>query len=67
MSCSVSRTEQLKAQANALHSKGEYEKARIKYSEAIREGDETLNAVLHANRAASSLAMKESNFFLQGH
>jgi hypothetical protein len=52
-----SNVERLKAQGNALHVKGQYEAAYHKYSEAIKA--DSTNAVLYANRAASSLAMKE--------
>ena len=49
--------ESLKAEGNAFHTKGQYKQAYQKYTEAIAlDGN---NAVLYANRAASSLALKE--------
>ena len=49
--------ELLKAEGNALHTKGQYKQAYQKYTEAIALNGN--NAVLYANRAASSLALKE--------
>ena len=49
--------ERLKAQGNDFHQKGQFKAAYRKYSEAIKEDPK--NAVYYANRAASSLAMKE--------
>ena len=49
--------EQLKAEGNALHLKGDHAAARSKYSEAIALDPE--NAILYANRAASYLALKQ--------
>ena len=51
------RAEALKAEANALHLAHKYREAYAKYSEAIAEDGE--NAVLYANRAASSLELGE--------
>ncbi|KAJ7361328.1 hypothetical protein DFH08DRAFT_768216 [Mycena albidolilacea] len=56
-SSSEDRAQRLKVQGNAFHEKGEYQAAYEKYSEAIKEDPE--NAVLYANRAATSLSMKE--------
>ncbi|KAF4612295.1 hypothetical protein D9613_004070 [Agrocybe pediades] len=49
--------ERLKTEGNAFHVTGKYREAYKKYSEAIKE--DPTNAVYYANRAASSLAMKE--------
>ncbi|KAJ6623068.1 hypothetical protein B0H10DRAFT_2011004 [Mycena sp. CBHHK59/15] len=57
MSTSQDRAQLLKAQGNTLHEKGEHQAAYEKYSEAIKEDPN--NAVFYANRAASSLALKE--------
>ncbi|KAF5385060.1 hypothetical protein D9615_001095 [Tricholomella constricta] len=55
--CHTSKNaEDLKAEGNALHQSRQYQAAYDKYSEAIKQNPE--NAVLWANRAASSLAMK---------
>ncbi|KAH9897927.1 TPR-like protein [Cubamyces lactineus] len=51
------QVERLKAEGNALHSKGDYAKARSKYTEAIALDGE--NAVLYANRAAAYIALKQ--------
>lgn len=53
----VTNSELLKAEGNALHSEGQYKQAYQKYTEAIALDED--NAVLYANRAASSLALKE--------
>ncbi|KAF9524086.1 hypothetical protein CPB83DRAFT_839228 [Crepidotus variabilis] len=53
----IRRGEALKNEGNNLHQQGKYRAAYIKYSEAIKE--EPKNAVYYANRAASSLALKE--------
>ncbi|EDR15294.1 uncharacterized protein LACBIDRAFT_291776 [Laccaria bicolor S238N-H82] len=49
--------ERLKVLGNKLHQNGEYLGAYVKYSEAIQKDPK--NAVLYANRAASSLALKK--------
>ncbi|KAJ6601430.1 hypothetical protein DFH09DRAFT_1490793, partial [Mycena vulgaris] len=49
--------QRLKVQGNDLHERKEYQAAYEKYSEAIQE--DPTNAILYANRSASSLAMKE--------
>lgn len=49
--------ERLKSEGNAFHVKGQYRAAYKKYTEAIKEDPK--NAVYYANRAASSLAVKE--------
>ncbi|KAJ7508704.1 TPR-like protein [Mycena galericulata] len=54
---SQDRAQTLKLQGNAFHEKGEYQAAYDKYTEAIKEDPD--NAVLYANRSASSLSMKE--------
>ena len=51
------RAEALKAEGNALHLARKYKQAYAKYSEAIEVDDK--NAILYANRAASSLEMEE--------
>ncbi|KAI0830788.1 TPR-like protein [Trametes gibbosa] len=51
------RVEQLKAEGNALHLKGDHAAARLKYTEAIKLDD--TNAVLYANRAAAYIALKQ--------
>ncbi|KAJ7109813.1 hypothetical protein C8R44DRAFT_263390 [Mycena epipterygia] len=51
------RAQRLKLQGNELHEKGEHQAAYEKYSEAIEEDPN--NAILYANRSASSLSMKE--------
>ncbi|KAJ6520220.1 hypothetical protein C8R45DRAFT_954328 [Mycena sanguinolenta] len=56
-SSSQDRAQRLKLQGNGLHERGEHQAAYEKYSEAIKEDPE--NAVLFANRAATSLSMKE--------
>jgi tetratricopeptide (TPR) repeat protein len=53
--------ERLKLLANKLHQNGEYQGAYAKYSEAIQK--DPANAVLYANRAASSLALKKYGAF----
>jgi len=56
--------ERLKVLGNKLHQNGEYQGAYAKYSEAIQK--DSKNAILYANRAASSLALKKYGaFFLQ--
>ncbi|KAJ7193970.1 hypothetical protein GGX14DRAFT_477098 [Mycena pura] len=57
MASAEDRAQKLKLQGNALHEKGEHQAAYKKYSEAIKEDPD--NAVLYANRAATSLSMKE--------
>ncbi|KAL0951839.1 hypothetical protein HGRIS_008500 [Hohenbuehelia grisea] len=47
----------LKDEGNALHGKGKYRDAYKKYTEAISHDPK--NAILWANRAATSIAMKE--------
>ncbi|KAJ3527907.1 hypothetical protein NM688_g8062 [Phlebia brevispora] len=49
--------EYLKTEGNTFHTSGRYKEAYQKYSDAIAHDGE--NAVLYANRAASSLALKE--------
>ncbi|KAF8913198.1 hypothetical protein CPB84DRAFT_526695 [Gymnopilus junonius] len=49
--------ERLKPQGNEFHQKGQYKAAYRKYTEAIKEDPK--NAIYYANRAASSLIMKE--------
>lgn len=49
--------ERLKVLGNKLHQSGEYQGAYAKYSEAIQKDPK--HAVLYANRAASSLALKK--------
>ena len=51
------RVEQLKAEGNTFHGKGDYEKARSKYSDAIMLDGE--NPVLYANRAATYISLKQ--------
>lgn len=51
------RAEAFKAEGNALHLARKYKQAYAKYSEAIELDDK--NAVLYANRAASSIELKE--------
>jgi hypothetical protein len=51
------KAELLKAQGNELHQKAQYQAAYRKYTAAINEDGE--NAVYYANRAASSLALKQ--------
>lgn len=51
------KAEHLKAQGNELHQKGQYQAAYRKYTAAINEDGG--NAVYYANRAASSLALKQ--------
>lgn len=53
----IQGAEALKAEANALHMQGQHRAAYIKYSEAIKLNGS--NAILFANRAATSMAMKE--------
>ncbi|KAJ7755028.1 hypothetical protein DFH07DRAFT_822661 [Mycena maculata] len=57
MTTSQDRANHLKVQGNALHLKGQHQAAYDKYSEAIKEDPD--NAILYANRSASSLSMKE--------
>ncbi|KAF9524090.1 hypothetical protein CPB83DRAFT_641482 [Crepidotus variabilis] len=52
-----SRGEILKNEGNSLHQQGKYRAAYAKYSEAIKEDPQS--PVYYANRAASSLALKE--------
>lgn len=47
--------DELKATANSLHSSGKSQEAYDKYSEAIKLDPD--NAILYANRAASSITM----------
>ncbi|KAJ7109814.1 hypothetical protein C8R44DRAFT_263484 [Mycena epipterygia] len=55
-----STVERLKAEGNDLHGQGSYQAAYQVYSEAIKETeDNSILAILLANRAASCLAMKE--------
>ena len=49
--------EYLKTEGNTFHTSGRYKEAYQKYSDAIAHDGE--NDVLYANRAASSLALKE--------
>ncbi|KAH9858277.1 TPR-like protein [Lenzites betulinus] len=49
--------EQLKAEGDAFHLKGDHAAARSKYTEAIKLDD--ANAVLYANRAAAYIALKQ--------
>jgi len=49
--------EVLKKEGNDLHLKGQYKAAYRKYSEAIKI--DSKNAIYYANRAASSLELKE--------
>lgn len=51
------RAEALKAEGNALHLARKYKEAYAKYSEAIESDDQ--NAILYANRAASSLELRQ--------
>ena len=51
------RVERLKAEGNTFHGKGDYAKARSKYSDAIILDDE--NPVLYANRAATYISLKQ--------
>jgi hypothetical protein len=51
---------QLKEEGNKFYAQQDYEQAYAKYTEAITE--DTTNAVLYANRAACSLAMKRQLF-----
>ncbi|OBZ78588.1 Small glutamine-rich tetratricopeptide repeat-containing protein beta [Grifola frondosa] len=51
------QAEQLKAEGNRLHLRGDHTAAYEKYSKAIEVDGQ--NAVLYANRAAASLAMKD--------
>ncbi|EMD42334.1 hypothetical protein CERSUDRAFT_90951 [Gelatoporia subvermispora B] len=52
----------LKAEGNALYTAAKFQEAYIKYTEAIQLDDR--NAVLYANRAASSMATKELEGYL---
>ncbi|KAF8958005.1 hypothetical protein BDZ97DRAFT_1906614 [Flammula alnicola] len=49
--------ERFKAQGNEFHQKGQYQAAYRKYTDAIKE--DPTNAIYYANRAASSLGLKE--------
>jgi len=51
------RGEFLKAEGNELHQKGNFQAAYQKYTQAIKEDPK--NAIYYANRAASSLALKQ--------
>ncbi|KAI0375480.1 TPR-like protein [Pilatotrama ljubarskyi] len=53
------QVEQLKAEGNALHVKGDYAAARSKYTDAIKLELDGENAVLYANRAATYIALKQ--------
>ncbi|KAJ7204436.1 hypothetical protein GGX14DRAFT_460408, partial [Mycena pura] len=60
MDSKSSAANELKAEGNSLHQMGSYRAAYQKYSEAIEEKpNDTLLAVLYANRAASCIGMKE--------
>ncbi|KAJ7610900.1 hypothetical protein FB45DRAFT_1009828 [Roridomyces roridus] len=57
MTTAADRAQKLKLEGNLLHEKGDHQSAYEKYTEAIQQDPQ--NAVLFANRAAASLAMKE--------
>lgn len=56
-SAEANTVEQLKAAANDLYLKGDYEAAHLTYSQAIEE--DSTNPTLFANRAQTDLAMKK--------
>lgn len=56
-SAGANTVEQLKAAANDLYLKGDYEAAHLTYSQAIEE--DPTNPILFANRAQTDLAMKK--------
>jgi tetratricopeptide (TPR) repeat protein len=53
----IAEAERLKAEGNDLYSRGEYDAAKQKFTEAIEKNP--TNAILYANRAAVHLSKNE--------
>lgn len=50
--------DELKEEGNALYTKKQFDRAAVKYADAISHHDNSKSSILYANRAACHLAMQ---------